>query len=346
MRILYGVQGTGNGHLSRARVMANAFKQSNIQVDYLFSGREADGFFDMEPFGEFQVRRGMTFEAKAGKVNIPKTVSHNFSTSIFKDIDSLELNNYDLVLSDYEPVSAWAAKRQGVPSIGISHQAALKYPVPKKGQGWFDDLFINHFAPVDIALGCHWHHFGFPILPPFVDVNEVQTEYSHKILVYLPFEAPEAIIQYLAKFDEYQFMVYHAQVPWQPLPEHITWYGFDRVGFKSNLAASGGVVCNAGFELVSEALTLGKKILVKPLLGQFEQLSNMAALELLAAGDTMMSLDDESLKRWLRKTAPEPVKYPQVGGSLVKWLEQGNWNQYQELCSDLWLQVKLPVSWR
>ena len=346
MRILYGVQGTGNGHLSRARVMANAFEQSNIHVDYLFSGREAEGFFDMQPFGNFQVKRGMTFEASAGKINIPKTVSRNFSTSILKDIDDIDLSGYDLVLNDYEPVTAWAAKRQGVPSISISHQAALKYPVPQKGKGWLDDLFIHHFAPVDIALGCHWHHFGFPILPPFVDVIEIKEEFTHNILVYLPFETPEAIVEYLATYTDYQFLVYHAQTPTQPLPEHIRWHGFDRMGFKQDLAACGGVISNAGFELVSEALTLGKKILVKPLLGQFEQLSNMAALELLAAADAMMSLDDEALRRWLKKSAPEPVKYPQVGDSLVNWLEQGNWSQYQELCSELWLQVELPVSWR
>ena len=346
MRILYGVQGTGNGHLSRARVMADALKKSDIHVDYLFSGRGVDDFFDMESFGDFQVMKGMTFEAQAGKVSIPKTLSQNLSTSILKDINALDLKSYDVVLNDYEPVSAWAAKRQGVPSIGISHQAALKHPVPKAGTSWFNNLFVNYFAPVDVALGCHWHHFGFPILPPFVDVDKINVEFSHKIMVYLPFEAPEAIVNFLSKFDGYEFLVYHAGLVPIELPKHISWYGFDRNGFKQNLAACGGVVCNAGFELVSEALTLGKKILVKPLLGQFEQLSNIAALELLAAADAMMSLDEPSLARWLKKSSPEPVEYPKVGDSLVDWLKKGDWEQYEGLCSELWEQVKLPVSWR
>jgi len=34
MKILYGVQGTGNGHISRARVMSKALKQQNIDVDF------------------------------------------------------------------------------------------------------------------------------------------------------------------------------------------------------------------------------------------------------------------------------------------------------------------------
>ena len=49
MRIFYGVQGTGNGHLSRARAMANEFLQyPDISVDWLFSGRERHHYFDME----------------------------------------------------------------------------------------------------------------------------------------------------------------------------------------------------------------------------------------------------------------------------------------------------------
>ena len=46
MKILYGIQGTGNGHVTRARVMANAFKQMGVEVDYVFSGRAQQNYFD------------------------------------------------------------------------------------------------------------------------------------------------------------------------------------------------------------------------------------------------------------------------------------------------------------
>ena len=61
MKILYGIQGTGNGHITRARVMAKAFKQRNVEVDYLFSGRPADQYFDMDVFGDYRVFEGVTF---------------------------------------------------------------------------------------------------------------------------------------------------------------------------------------------------------------------------------------------------------------------------------------------
>lgn len=346
MRILYGVQGTGNGHLSRARVMANSLIKNDIKVDFLFSGRKPEQFFDMECFGDYRVQAGMTFATHSGRVNVPQTVRQNLSLSLLRDIQALDLSCYDLVLNDFEPVSAWAARRQGVPSIGISHQAALTYPVPKLGSTWFNELLLNYFAPVDVALGCHWHHFGFPILPPFVEVDASPIEHTHQMLVYLPFEDADVITDFLKPFNDYQFLVYHSQQPKGHVAEHIKWHGFNRDGFKQHLASCGGVIGNAGFELASEALTLGKKLLVKPLLGQFEQLSNVAALQLLGAGDSMMSLDTNVLKRWLKTASPRPIAYPQVGDALVKWIRGGDWHHSQPLCQDLWSQVTLPDTWR
>ncbi|QSX40494.1 MJ1255/VC2487 family glycosyltransferase [Shewanella cyperi] len=346
MKILYGVQGTGNGHLSRARVMAKALANSDIEVDFLFSGRKREQFFDMQAFGDFQVKQGLTFVTHAGSISVPRTLKHNLPPRFWGEIRELDLSGYDLVLNDFEPVSAWAARRQKVPSIGISHQAALRFPVPKVGNTWWNEMLLNYFAPADVALGCHWHHFGFPILPPFVDVDRVQAEHSHDILVYLPFEAPADIVALLAPFDGYRFLVYHAAAPAQTPPEHIVWHGFNREGFRADMAQCGGVIGNAGFELASEALTLGKKLLVKPLIGQFEQLSNVAALQLLGAAHSMMHLSQDALRHWLKAPQPRPVAYPGVGDALVEWLKGGNWHDSRSLCDGLWAQVDLPETWR
>ncbi|MGI2174174.1 MJ1255/VC2487 family glycosyltransferase [Shewanella ulleungensis] len=345
MKILYGVQGTGNGHISRARVMAKALGQHNIDVDFLFSGRPSEQYFDMQCFGDYQTRNGMTFMTENGRVNVPQTAKQNLMTNIFSEIKQLELTGYDLVLNDFEPVTAWAARQQSVPSIAISHQAALQHAVPKQGTNWFNELLLNRFAPVDISLGCHWHHFGFPILPPFVEVSASGGDHSHQILVYLPFEDPDQIVDFLTPFDQYQFFVYHSTKPLKGIGPHIHWHGFNREGFKQHMSKCGGVIGNAGFELASEAMTLGKKLLVKPLMGQFEQLANVAALQLLAAAESMESLDSVILKRWLKSSSPNPIAYPQVGNALVDWLKKGDWHQPEMLCKDLWSQVELPENW-
>lgn len=345
MKLLYGIQGTGNGHLNRARLMAKALHKQDIQVDFFFSGRSSEQFFDMQCFGQYRVQAGLSFATKEGKVNILNTVLENSAAQMIKDINKLDVTGYDLVLNDFEPISAWAAKNQGVPSIGISHQAALKYDVPKVGNSWFNDALINYFAPVDMALGSHWHHFGFPILPPFVDVERVSSEIQSQILVYLPFEEADEVVDFLSGSPEYEFLVYHRFRPSRQLPNHIKWFGFCRDGFKRHLAESSGVIGGGGFELASEALALGKKLLIKPIMGQFEQLSNLAALQLLGAAEGMSSLQRPILKAWLKSPQPSPINYPQVADALVSWLARGDWHQPQPLCDELWGQVDLPQSW-
>ena len=169
MKILYGVQGTGNGHITRARVMAKALQERDIETDYLFSGRPANQYFDMEQFGDYRCFEGLTFQCKNGKVDYFKTITKARIRQFLKDIKSLDITRYDLVLSDFEPVCAWAAKGSIVPVINISHQAAFTNDkIPVRGFSWLNRMIFKYFAPADIFLGMHWFHFGQTIIPPII----------------------------------------------------------------------------------------------------------------------------------------------------------------------------------
>jgi uncharacterized protein (TIGR00661 family) len=74
MKIFYGIQGTGNGHITRGRIMAKEFQAANLEVTYQFTGRPQDKFFDMEVFNGYQWRDGLTFSTKNGKLSPVKTV--------------------------------------------------------------------------------------------------------------------------------------------------------------------------------------------------------------------------------------------------------------------------------
>ena len=112
MKILYGVQATGNGHITRARVMCEALKKAGVEVDWMFSGRELDQYFDMECFGDFQRFKGLTFAIEKGQISYIKTAFKNNLWQFYKDVNALDLSGYDLVINDFEPISAWAAKKQ------------------------------------------------------------------------------------------------------------------------------------------------------------------------------------------------------------------------------------------
>ncbi|MBW3697191.1 glycosyltransferase [Vibrio sp. T187] len=348
MKILYGVQGTGNGHIARARAMAVAFRKQNIDVDFLFSGREQSKYFSMDEFGDYQTRRGLTFYSEQGQVNYLKTVLNNSLWQFHKEVKQLDLSEYDLVLNDFEPVSAWAAKQQNVPCIGISHQSAFRYSVPKKGCSWIDHGVIRYFSPTEQCLGLHWYHFDQPILPPIVhtiashELNSQMAMSNDFTLVYLPFEDTQEISELLMKFTSHRFICYHPEIIEQHTVENTVFKPLSHERFQTDLHLCSGVVANGGFELPSEALTLGKKLLLKPLDGQFEQQSNVATLEALGLAQMMAFLDPSALRSWLDEQQAEMVTYPDVASAIVEWVLAGEWHDHDELRKQLWGKADFP----
>ena len=342
MKILYGVQGTGNGHIARARAMSEAFKEHDVQVDFLFSGREPEKYFSMEAFGDYQTRRGFTFVTEKGSVNYTKTALNNNLIQFFKEVKQLDLSSYDLVINDFEPVSAWAARKQNKPCIGISHQNAFRYPVPLKGASWFDKSVIEHFAPSQHHLGLHWYHFDQPILPPIVHTLDHASGSDDFVLVYLPFESIEDISDLLFHFNQQSFVCYHPNVIECERIENIELRPLCHTNFQYHLQRCSGVIANGGFELPSEALSLGKKLLLKPLAGQFEQQSNVATLEDLGLATSMDNLDISIVRQWLKEQHAESVKYPDVAKAIASWVLQGAWDAPEKLSEQLWEQVDFP----
>lgn len=340
MKILYGVQGTGNGHTTRARIMAKALANAGAQVDWVFSGRERDKFFDMEAFGNFQAYRGLTFATQSGKVLYLKTALTSNLTQLYQDTKKVRVEGYDFIINDFEPVSAWAAKRAGKKVIGISHQNAFFYNIPKADSNFFVNWFMRNFAPVTMPIGLHWHHFNQPILPPMVEHSHYPNLSTPKhYLVYLPFAGLNDIVPQLREFPDYHFFVY------QPVPAayddgHIHVRPFSREGFQMDLHQCEGVICSAGFELPSEAIHLGKKILVQPVAGQMEQKSNALALDQLGYGQVAKRFDVETLGKWLPLKAPaKPRDYPDVAKALVNWLMAGGGEDISTLQQQLWRET-------
>ncbi|OHX37544.1 glycosyltransferase [Methylomonas sp. LWB] len=346
MKIFYGVQGTGNGHITRARVMARELNTAGFDVTFQFSGRPADKYFDMEVFNGYQLKDGLTFNTHKGQVSYVKTALQAKPIRFVKDIGSLDLSGYDLIISDFEPVTAWAAKRQRKPVLGIGHQYAFGHDIPRAGGDPIAERVMKYFAPADIGVGLHWHHFGQPILPPIIETPAFpQSVQANKILVYLPFEDIGEVMTLLSPFENYQFHVYAPEPIASPY-SHIQCKPLSRQGFQTDLYDSAGIISNAGFELASESLQLGKKILVKPLHAQMEQISNAAALKQLGYGHTMYNLDAAVIDEWLRHPHAVHVTYPNVAKVIVDWLKDGMPAMDADFTERVWEKVDvLQVSY-
>ncbi|NTS77227.1 glycosyltransferase [Catenovulum sp. SM1970] len=342
MKILYGVQGTGNGHISRARIMAKCFNKLGVDVDYIFSGRASDKYFDMQEFGNYRNFQGMSFSSKSGEVKVFDTLRQVKLGQFWQDVNNLDLSQYDVVLNDFEPVTAWAARRQNKASIAISHQASFNYPVPMQGAKWTDKQLLRYFAPANVHLGVHWYHFGHTIMPPFIEPFEASANKQNKILVYLPFESLNQVTQLLTAYSDYEFYCYHPDADDHTF-DNVHYRALSRDGFKRDLTDCAGIIANAGFELSSEAIFLGKRLLLKPLNGQFEQSSNAHTLDMLGLATTMESLDSESVDLFLQGGESGKVIFPSDPKPVVDWLHQGDWYSPNSLVNELWQQVEFPT---
>ncbi len=339
MKILYGVQTTGNGHLVRSAAIIAALREKGHTVYTLMSGDEGKTIKRPEAYQPYESRRGLTFVTRNGRIRYLDTIRQLRLLRFYRDIRSFRARDFDLAVTDYEPLTARIARRNRIPSIGVGHLYAFahnKVPVPRLDP--VGVTVMRRFAPADIPLGLHWHHFNHPILPPTIpdDVYSKDRQHPSKILVYFPFESPERIGAFLRPFREHVFHIYTPGLS-APMEEaNLIWRPVSRQGFVEDLSDCGGVMCNAGFSLLSEALHLGRKVLAKPVSGQVEQKANALALQHLGLGSVMSRLDQDAVRDWLRMDSPRPRNYPEVLPLVAEWIHGGSWDRPDELAERVW----------
>jgi uncharacterized protein (TIGR00661 family) len=337
MRILFGVQATGNGHISRSREIVRNLKEIGHHVSVILSGRDPSLLWDMEDFQPYTTLKGLTFFTYRGRIQYFQSAINLDFPEYFKDILSFNASDYDLVITDFEPVTARIAKWHKIPSIGVGHQYAFLHEIPTAGGNAVSRFVLKKFAPVDYPLGLHWHHFNYPILPPIVPrINNDSKKVSEDmILVYLPFEELTDIISLLKPLTSHHFHIYHKNVSAKD-KGNLHFRPYSRGGFLKDLKECNGVITNAGFELVSEALYLGKKLLVKPLARQMEQISNALAVSILDLGLVMNNLDRDFVSRFLETPRNTPIEYPDVARMIAEWIDNGKWIDLEGITRAAW----------
>ena len=338
MKILYGIQATGNGHISRARIMVRELKALGHDIHVLFSGRDPSELWEMEIFEPYKIYRGLTFCVEKGKINNLKTVWNLCLPQLFRDVKSINNEGFDCVISDFEPITSRLAKRWNLPCLGIGHQYAFKYKIPKVTFAFHQKCIMNLFAPVTIPIGLHWHHFGQPVFPPIVPEIEPAEQSNGDYLVYLPFDKWEDNLPLLQELKPYRF-AYFCDVAGISSKENVTLYPYCRNGFLDKLRKCEGVISTAGFELASESFHLGKKLLARPIKGQYEQESNGLAVNQLGWGTSIRTWGREPIKRFLDSPVPPRRIYPNVARILAEWITRGDFSNLEALSSTTWKSV-------
>lgn len=297
MKILYAVQKTGNGHLARAQEIIPIL-QIYGDVDILTSGSQSQinlGF----PI-QYDFKGISLFYGSNGNVSFLKTFFKNNYFKFFLEILRLNVHKYDLIINDYEPISAWACKLKGENIVSLSHQAALFFeetPKPKKLK-WLSWTIFKNYAPVTFKYGLHFKEYNEEIFKPVIrrKVRNLKTSTSGNYIVYLPSYSDIKIIKELKRTSA-NWTIFSKEAKTSYTANNCTIFPIDEKEFLNSLANCQGVLCNAGFELPSEALYLKKKLFVIPIKKQIEQECNALALKEMGVL-TSKKLDFNLIEMW------------------------------------------------
>lgn len=341
MRILYGVQATGAGHIARSRIMLPELKKANIEVDFLFSGGKQNDLFDMKIFGDYSYKQGLSLTFADGRVKKLDTILNSNAIGFFNDIKKLDLSCYDLLITDFEPISAWSAKLRKLPSLGLSNQYTLINKLQKIKKPFAIGEGVKSFAPADIYFGIHWQKLAANVIPPltenlFTDQQIKKTQVEDFYLVYLPNEDIQKVLEFVKKFKTEKFIIYTPKAKRQSFFLNCELKPLSRPNFLQDLLKTKGVICNTGFGLCTEAMQLGKKILTKPLKGQFEQSLNAQVLQSMQRADIMQELDFKQTAQWLAKPNFKPQKFKNTAKIIAGWIKNSCDLEADLLVDKLW----------
>ena len=298
-KILYAINGTGLGHISRAKALIPYLKQ-HAEIELLISGKRTDLIFDHEIKYCF---KGFTFVYDKGGVNWFKTIKNSNPISFVKDVLSLDISIYDAVLSDFEPISAWASILKKKKCINVSHQASFYSPNTPRPKPYFlytfQEIFMRYFANTKDYIGIHYKSYDKNIINPLIkdDILKAKTKTLKHITVYLSAISVKKQINIFLKFPEHQFEVFHSKCKTQKKIKNITLSPLSE-SFKKSLINSSGYISQAGFESTSEALFLQKPLLAIPIKNQYEQKCNASALKELGASISK-NLNFQTVDQWI-----------------------------------------------
>jgi uncharacterized protein (TIGR00661 family) len=327
--ILYGVNGEGAGHSTRAReVLSNLVAQGHrVYVASFDRGLQnlKDDFDVTEIYG-------FRFAYVNNRVRYKRTIAKNLITvpqaakSLTQLKQLVDEREIGLVITDFEPLTCHAGHKKDLPVISIDNQhcltnAVVSYPQKYRRDAAAAKLVTKLMTPrADAYLVISFfiapirkrNTFLFPPLLRQEILEASPTEGDH-VLVYVTSPAP--VLAKILRSVRCRFVAYGFGREGQD--GNILYKKPSLDGFFADLVSARAVVANSGFSLVTEALHLAKPYLAVPVSHQFEQIFNAYWLEKSGYGAYWEELNKERVESFL-------YNLPHYREALAQYPRQGN----------------------
>ena len=319
MKILFAIQGTGNGHISRAREIVPLLQQYG-EVDLLVSGTEADVSLTQPLTYKFH---GFSFVfGTHGGVDNWATYKRMDLRQLWHDTKNLPLEQYNLIINDFEPVSAWACKFQKIPSVSLSHQCAFISPNSPRPLKWnYAEWLFKYYSPTTYHIGFHFERYDSFIHTPVIrsEIRNLKTSNEGHYTVYLPAYDDKALTRLLNKTGNVEWHIFSKRQKISYREQNVQIFPVNNEAFNKSLAGCEGLLTGGGFEGPAEALFLKKKVIMIPMKGQYEQQCNALAASKLGV-PVINEINDGfiyNINNWIRDDKVVQVNFPDETAAIV-----------------------------
>jgi uncharacterized protein (TIGR00661 family) len=330
--ILYGVNGEGSGHSTRAKEVISHLQQQGHRLHVVSFDRGLRNLSESFPVKEIF---GLSLAYVNNRVRYKRTLASNLikAPRVARSLKALshlvDEENIELVITDFEPLTCHVGHRKRLPVIAIDNQHAITNTVVSLPRGFGRDVaavrlvtrmmtphadayFVLSFFPAPVKRRNTF------LFPPIVrqEVLSAKAQTGDYVLVYVTSPAKELaalLRQVRCKFVAYGFGA-------EGQDGNILFKKPSMDGFLSDLAGAKAVIANAGFSLVSEALYLGKPYLAMPVKNQFEQTFNAYYVDKLGYGAWWQELGKEQIESFLFNLpvyAENLQSYPRAGNGAI-----------------------------
>jgi uncharacterized protein (TIGR00661 family) len=327
--ILYGVNGEGAGHSTRAREVLSHLVAQGHRVYVASFDRGLQNLKD-----DFDVTEiyGFRFAYVNNRVRYKRTIAKNLITvpQAAKSLTQLkhlvDEKQIDLVITDFEPLTCHIGHKKDLPVISIDNQhcltnAVVSYPTKYRSDATAAKLVTKLMTPrADAYLVISF--FTAPVrkrntfvFPPLLrqEILEARPTQGDHVLVYVTSPAPA--LAKILRSVRCRFVAYGFGREGQD--GNILYKKPSLDGFFADLVSARAVVANSGFSLVTEALHLAKPYLAVPVSHQFEQIFNAHWLQKSGYGAYWEELNKEYVESFL-------YNLPHYREALAQYPRQGN----------------------
>ncbi|WP_430901368.1 MULTISPECIES: glycosyltransferase family protein [unclassified Paraflavitalea] len=279
MKILYSVQATGNGHISRAMELL-PFLQKYGEVDIFLSG--ANSTLSLDAPIKYRSKGISLFYTCTGSLDFTRLVKNFHPAQLWKEVNELPVEKYDLVLNDFDSVTAMACARKKKASVNFGHQASFmseKTPRPGK-KSFVGEWILKNYAKANQYIGLHFDSYDDFIYSPVIksEILNAEPTKGGYITVYLPAYCDQILHPIFSKHKDVSFQIFSHQRNEPTRIDNITYIPVGKQAFNESLIHCDGLITGGGFETPAEAIALKKKLIAIPIKGQYEQQCNAAAL--------------------------------------------------------------------